>query len=435
MSNVVIIGAGHAGVAAAAALRQYGYGGAVTLIGNEAELPYQRPPLSKGWLLGSVGLDEVLLRGADFYAEQQITLRLGCTVSSIDRRKKYVHLSSGERVDYEALILASGSRAIQPAIAGIAHEGVVSLRSVRDAQKLRALLTARAGGGPGTAASPASAASPAAPTSAGLPAAGVTLAIVGAGYVGLEVAASARQLGAEVIVIEREPRVLARVAAPAMSAFLMAEHERHGVRFALGRAVAAIEADGGLVNAVVLDNGRRLAADAVLIGVGGTPNDALAQAAGLRCDGGVLVDLQARTDDPAIYAIGDVTRRPMPLYGCQMRLESVPNATEQARQAACAIVGRAAPAPEVPWQWSDQYDLRIQIAGHALDADQQVVRGDVAAGKFAIFHFKGEQLRAVEAVNATPEFMAGRQWLGKPLRIDRARLAETAIPLRQLAAA
>ncbi|MGZ9098859.1 MAG: NAD(P)/FAD-dependent oxidoreductase, partial [Brevundimonas sp.] len=247
--------------------------------------------------------------------------------------------------------------------------------------------------------------------------------------VGLEAAASARALGAEVVVIERMDRVLARTASETLSAFFTAHHRAHGVEVLTSAEVAAFE-DGG----VRLADGRLIAADAVLVGVGALAGDALARAAGLACDNGVVVDEAARTSDPAIWAIGDMTFRPIPVHGGRRhRLESVPNALEQAKQAAAAIVGRTPPTPETPWFWSDQYELKLQIAGLAEGADRQVVRGDPETGSFAVFHLNGDRILCVEAVNAPAEFMAGRQMIAKGMTVDVAKLADPAVSMKAVA--
>jgi 3-phenylpropionate/trans-cinnamate dioxygenase ferredoxin reductase subunit len=403
VSHVVIAGGGHAGGAVAAFLRQYGFDGDITLVGEEEFLPYQRPPLSKGWLLELMEAEHVELRPAAFYQENRIALRLGCRIAGIDRAARRLQLEDGESIGYDSLVLATGCSPLLPPIPGIDSEGVLTLRGVRDAERLKATIHA-----------------------------GAKVVIVGGGYIGLEVAASASMSGAQVTVVERAPRVLARVAHPALSELLTGVHAEHGVRIETGRCVARIVLHAGKVGAVVLDDGRELAADVVLIGVGGRPNDGLAQAAGLTCDDGIVVGLDARTSDPHIYAIGDVTRRPLPLYDCMARLESVPNAMEQAKQAASAITGRAAPAPEVPWQWSDQYGLKIQIAGYPIGADNVVLRGDVDAQMLALFHFQDERLLAVEAVNAPAEFMAGRQLIGRKGTLDKQRLMDMSLTMKQL---
>ena len=263
---------------------------------------------------------------------------------------------------------------------------------------------------------------------------GKTLAVVGGGYIGLEVAASGRALGAEVVVLEREARLLARVAAEPLSTFFKAYHEKHGVKFELGCSVTGFAGTNGQVTGVTLADGRTVACDAVVVGVGVTPNDELAKDAGLDTARGVVVDLDARTSDPSIFAIGDVAHRPMPIYDRMFRMESVPNALEQAKQAACAITGRPRPPGECPWQWSDQFDLKLQIAGYAFDVDDVILRGDPATAKFAIFHLKGDQVQSVEAINSPPEFMMGKMLILNRKPVDKVRLADPSISMKEVAA-
>ncbi len=404
-AHVVIVGAGHAGGSAAAYLRQYGFAGPITLIGEEPIAPYQRPPLSKAWLKGEADADALMLKPESFYPDHNIDLRLNRRVTAIDCAAKTVRLDDGQSVHYDHLILATGARARALAAPGADLYGVMSLRTAADAEMLKAAL------GPGK-----------------------RLAVIGGGYIGLEAAASARALGAEAVVIEVMPRVLARVACETLSTFFQDYHRAKGVVFELNVGVSGFEGVDGRVTGVSLADGRVLPCDAALVGIGALPNDELARACGLTCADGVVVDLNARTSNPDIFAIGDVTRRPMPLYGCDVRLESVANALEQAKQAASVIAGRAVAPPEVAWNWSDQYDLKLQIAGLAANADEILVRGDPASAHFAIFHLKGDQIRAVEAVNAAPEFMAGKQLIGSQRPIIRERLADTAISMKEVAA-
>jgi len=263
---------------------------------------------------------------------------------------------------------------------------------------------------------------------------GKRLAVIGGGYVGLEVAASGRALGAEVTVIELQHRVLARVAAEPLSRFFEDFHRAKGVKFELGVGVDAIEGQDGKVSGVRLSDGRTIQADLVLVGVGAAPNEEIARDAGLECANGVVVDLEARTSDPSIFAIGDLAHRPLPLYNRMFRLESVPNALEQAKQAACAITGQPAPAGETPWFWSDQYNLKMQIAGLPFEADSILVRGDPANERFAVFHLKGDVVVAVEAVNAPPEFMAGKQLIASRKPVALEKLANPAVSMREVAA-
>jgi len=403
-TRVLIIGAGHAGGSAAALLRQYGFAGEIVLAGEEAAAPYQRPPLSKAWLKGEAGLEDLLLRPESFYAEQQIDLRTGVTATAIDAGAKAVTFADGVVEAYDVLILATGSMARKLAIPGADRPDLMELRTLNDAERLKSAL-----------------------------APGKRLAVVGGGYVGLEAAASARALGAEAVVIERMDRVLARVASETLSAFFTDYHRARGVEILTGAEVSGFEGGGVRPEGVRLADGTLIAADAVLVGVGALAREALARTAGLPCENGVVVDENARTADPSIYAIGDVTHRPIPVHGGRMhRLESVPNSLEQAKQAAAAIVGRAPPAAEVPWFWSDQYDVKLQIAGLPFDADHQVVRGDPASGAFAVFHLNGDRIVCVEAVNAPADFMGGRLLIGKATPVDPVLLAAPSVSMKSV---
>lgn len=399
IGKVVIVGAGHAGGSAAAFLRQFGFEGQITLVGEEPLAPYQRPPLSKAWLKGEADGESLLLRPENFYAEERIDLRLGVRAGRIDRGARGIVLEDGERLAFDALILATGSTARKLPVPGADDPRVLELRNAADADRLKAALRP-----------------------------GIRIVIVGAGYVGLEVAASARALGCEALVIEREARVLARVATPPLSAFFEAYHASKGVEIVTGAQAVSIE-DASTVR---LEDGRAIVGDVVLVGVGGAACEALAASAGLPCDGGMLVDEACRTQDPAIWAIGDCARRPIDLYGQKLRLESVPNALESARRAAASIAGRPLPAAEVPWFWSDQYELKLQIAGVGLSPDQIVIRGDPATAQFAVFQLRDGYVQAVEAVNAPAEFMAGRQLIARKAVVDPTQLADPSIPMKAL---
>ena len=400
MTKILIIGAGHAGGSVAALLRQYGHEGPIVLAGTETSPPYQRPPLSKAWLKGEATGDDLLLRPLSFYGEQGITLRTGTTATAIDRGDQRVRFADGTEETYDVLVLATGSTARKLAVPGADRPDLLELRTLEDAERLKAALR------PGS-----------------------RLVVVGGGSVGLEAAASARALGAEVVVLERMDRVLARVASETLSTFFTDLHRHHGVDIRTGVEVTGFEDDG-----VGLADGTMVAADVVLVGVGGLACDDLARAAGLVCDNGVVVDEAARTSDPAIHAVGDMTFRPLPLHGGRMqRLESVPNALEQAKQVAAAITGRTAPAPEVPWFWSDQYDAKLQIAGLPHDADRQLVRGDPATGTFAVFHLNGDRIVCVEAVNAAAEFMGGRQLIARAAPVDADKLVDPAVSMKAVA--
>ncbi len=403
--SVIILGAGHAGGTAAAALRQMGFAGAITLIGEEPLAPYQRPPLSKEWLKGETDAGRLRLKGENFYADAGIDLRLGTRVTEIDPAGKTLRLSDGETLGYDALIIATGSRPRELNLPGADLNGLLTLRSMADAEALRSVLQA-----------------------------GKSLVIVGGGYIGLEVAASARALGVEVTLIEQEDRLLARVASGPVSDFALAMHQGNGVSILLSTGVTGFEGGNGGVTAVQLAGGESVSCDAVLVGIGAVPNDELAEAAGLACDGGIVVDIEARSSDPNIFAIGDVTKRPLPLYERMFRLESVPNAVEQARQAAAAITGAPAPKEEVPWFWSNQYDCKLQIAGLPFHRDRTLTRGDPASGKFSVFHLMGDLVQTVEAVSTPADFMAGKRMIANRTKIDPAKLADPAVPIKEVTA-
>ncbi len=405
VGRVVIVGAGHAGGSALSMLKQYGYQGEIVMIGDEPIGPYHRPPLSKAYLKGNVGLDALMLRPNAYYEHELITLHLDATVATIDRAARTVTLGSGKAIAYEYLILATGSRARKLQVPGADLNGVLELRSIAHADEFRLALKSA-----------------------------TRLAIIGGGYIGLEAAASAREAGIEVVIVERESRVLARVASAPISNFFEAYHRNKGAEILCNSQVSAMQGnEHGQIASVRLADGRVLAADAALVGVGAVACDELARAAGLECEGGIVVDAESRTSDPAIFAIGDVAWRPLPHYGRMFRVESVGNAVEQARQAASAIVGRPAPAPEVPWFWSDQYDLKLQIAGLPFDADSLVVRGDMDAHKFAVFHLHGDRVVAVESVNSAGDFVGGKRLIGEGKPVDPARLLDPAIPAAKAA--
>jgi 3-phenylpropionate/trans-cinnamate dioxygenase ferredoxin reductase subunit len=404
-AHVVVVGAGHAGGSAVAFLRQYGWKGPITLIGAEPIPPYQRPPLSKAWLTGNGDLADLLLRPTEFYRSNAIELLAPAEAVGVDRSAKVVTIATGEQIAYDHLILALGSIPRSLPLPGHELRGIFQLRTIADADNLKAML-----------------------------APGARLAIVGAGYIGLEVAASARRLGLDITVIERESRVLPRVASELLSAFFHRRHASAGVQIMLDASVEGFDSIDGSVSAIRLSNGITIPCDAVLIGIGAAANDGLARAIGLECSTGIVVGLTARTSDPAIHAIGDCTQRPLPMYRRSVRLESVPNALEQAKQAAADLCGRPPPAPEVPWFWSDQYEVRLQIAGLPFDVADIAMRGDQAAGSFAIFHLSADgTVQAVEAVNAPAEFMAGRMMIARRKQALAASLRDVSCSLRELA--
>jgi 3-phenylpropionate/trans-cinnamate dioxygenase ferredoxin reductase component len=400
MQRIVIIGAGQAGVQAVASLRAEGFEGEVALLGDEPFPPYQRPPLSKAYLAGEFARERLFLKPETFYTEAKCDLRLSARVDSLHRAGKTVRLAGGDTLSYDKLLLTTGARVRRLAIPGASLAGIHYLRGIEDVDALRPALRA-----------------------------GTRLAIVGGGYIGLEVAAVAAKHGLDVTVIEAADRVMARAVSPAVSTFYEAEHRAHGVKLLLNSSVRAFEGKDKV--AAVMTNGGAIASDAVLVGVGVMPNVELAQAAGLACDNGIAVDETARTSDPDIFAAGDCTNHPG-FAGERVRLESVQNAIDQAKHAALGLLGRPSPYREVPWFWSDQYDLKMQVAGLLRPGDLAVRRGDPAARKFAVFHLRGGVVATVEAVNAAPEYIIGRKLVGLRARVAPERLADPNVPVKSL---
>ncbi|MEM9840534.1 MAG: FAD-dependent oxidoreductase, partial [Pseudomonadota bacterium] len=401
--HYVLVGAGQAGCQAAVTLRQSGFEGDITLIGEEDALPYQRPPLSKAYLKGELGEDRLYFRTADFYESQDITLKLGARVSRIDREAKVVSLSHGENVAYDKLLIATGAPARRLTCEGANLKGVYSLRTLKDSQSLSAILT---GDGP--------------------------VIIIGAGYIGLEVAAVARAAGREVTVLEMADRVLARVAAPELSSFYHDLHTEQGVRIRYGAAVTAIRGENGAVASVELSDGEQLPASSVLVGIGAFACIDIAEEAGLECSGGIVVDEHARTADPHIYAAGDCTIFPSARYGRRLRLESVPNAIEQAKAAGANMAGGSALYDPLPWFWSDQYDVKLQTVGLAAQDGTFVTRGDPEAKRFSLWCFDKGELVAVDAVNDPAAFAAAKKVLTVGSRVEPEEVANPDFDLREL---
>ena len=400
MDKIVIIGAGQAAAQAVATLRAEAYTGALTLIGEEPFPPYQRPPLSKAYLSGDFARDRLFLRPESFYAESQCKVLLNKRATRLDRAAKRVQLSDGANVPYDRLLIATGARVRTLPLRGANLEGVHYLRGIADVDAIRPHLVP-----------------------------GQRLAVVGGGYIGLEVAAVAVKRGVDVTVIEAADRVMVRAVTPRMSAFYEQAHRSQGVKFLLDAAAQAFE--GASSVAAVVTSGGTVPADIVLIGVGIVPNQEIAREAGLQCDNGIVVDECAATSDPDIFAAGDCTNHPA-FAGGRVRLESVQNAIDQAKHAALGMVGRPSPYREVPWFWSDQYDLKLQIAGLAKPEDLVVMRGDPATRKFAAFHLRDGVVAAVEAVNAAPEYIAGRRLIAARARVAPERIADMSVPARAL---
>ncbi|WP_114970583.1 NAD(P)/FAD-dependent oxidoreductase [Rhodoferax ferrireducens] len=402
--KVVVVGAGQGGGSVVAFLRQYGYCGDITLIGEEPVAPYHRPPLSKEWLKGDFSCETLELKPASFYAKQKIALRLGTRVARIDASRGCVILADGDEMGYDHLILATGADARTLPMQGAGFDNVMTLRTMNDAQRLRAALVP-----------------------------GKKLVIIGGGYVGLECAATARTLGVDVVVIERAGRLLERVASPHVSSFLAQFHQNHSVLVETNADLLAI--DGSTrAESVQLADGRRFDCDSLLVGIGASPAIAIAAEAGLACDDGILVDADCHTSNPHIFALGDVARRPHALYHCRLRLESVPSAMEQAKRIAAVLTGRKPAEAEVPWFWSEQYNLKLQIAGLLFESKKTIVRGDPDQSKFAVYHLCDGRVVAVETINAPSEFFAGKKLIGSKKTVDSERLADLSVSLHELVA-
>ncbi len=398
--NVLIIGAGQAGAQTAIFLRQNKFDGAITMIGDEAYVPYERPPLSKGFLSGDVEFERMAMRPESFYADKHIDLRLKTRVSHIDRVQKTVGLESGEVLRYGKLVLATGGRVRRMICPGADLPGVHYLRNTDDVLGFRDRLVA-----------------------------GCRLVIVGGGYIGLEVAAVAVKRGCTVTVLEMMPRVLNRVVAPELSEFYTRVHRDAGVDIRASETVTGFEGTGAL-SGVRCSDGTVIAADVAVIGIGIVPNVELAVEAGLPVDNGIVVDDCARTIDGDIFAAGDCTNHPSRSVGERLRLESVPNALGQGKAAALAIVGAPVPYDEVPWFWSDQYDLKLQMVGLSKPGDQVVIRGDMAARKFSACYLRDSVFVACHAVNTAKDFLQAKKLVSARVRPDPSLLADPTRPLQ-----
>ncbi len=377
--QIVIIGAGQAGAQLADSLRREGHDGPITLVGSEIEPPYQRPPLSKAYLLGDMDEDRLPLRPGSFYEQRNITCRFGVTASAIDRQAKTVRLDTGEDLPYDKLALCLGTEVNIPPIPGIDQPHVLALRTLEDSRKLKAAL-ARAR----------------------------SVAVIGGGFIGLEVAATARKQGKAVTIVEAQDRVMKRAVSEPVSRFFEELHRGQGATLLLETLTAGIT-PGGLT----LKDGAKVAADLVVLGTGVHPDDRLAVEAGLACDNGIVVDEYCRTSDPDIVAAGDCANHPNYLTGERLRLESVQNAIDEAKIAAKTLTGSLDIYKAVPWFWSDQFDIKLQMAGLSGNTDTAVTRGDPASRSFSIFYFAASKLMAVDSINAPADHMAARRILAR----------------------
>jgi 3-phenylpropionate/trans-cinnamate dioxygenase ferredoxin reductase subunit len=402
-NSVVIVGAGHAAGQVVATLKQKKFDGTICLIGEESYLPYQRPPLSKKYLAGELPPERLHFKADSFYDEPNIEVHLNTKVAHIDRAKKVIRSDTGEEFHYEHLVLSLGAHPRHLDLPGVELAGVHYLRTIRDVDAIREQIQP-----------------------------GCRLVIVGAGYIGLEVAAVAHQLGLDVTVVEMLERVMSRVVSEAVSDFYQKEHVAHGIKLLLSTGIKDFAGDGH-VHAVDLSDGTRIEADLVVIGIGVVPNTDLATDAGLQVGNGIVVDDRCRTSDSDIYAVGDCTFHPNDVLGYRVRLESVHNALEQAKTAAVNICGEEQKYMQVPWFWSDQYDLKLQIAGLSQNYDQTIIRGDPAERSFSCLYLNGGRLIAVDAINKPKDFMQSKKLIAEHAVIDASLLADSTVELKEMA--
>jgi 3-phenylpropionate/trans-cinnamate dioxygenase ferredoxin reductase subunit len=388
MEELVVIGGGQAAIQCVASLRKEGYSGSITLIGEENHLPYQRPPLSKGFLSGSTESNRLYLKKIEFFQENSIQLNLGVTAKKIDRDNCNVHLSDDKSISYDKLVLATGSRVRKLKFPGSDLEGINYLRGIDDAESLKdGLLKSK------------------------------NLVIVGAGYIGLEVAAVATEFNTKITVVEMADRVMNRTVDPIISAYYQELHSKNGVDFILNESLEKVDGNK-TVEQVICSGGSSIEADILVIGAGVIPNIELAEESGLSCDNGICVDEYGQTEDIRIFACGDCTNHPNEKLNRRLRLESVHNAMEQSKTVASSIMGNKTAYNQIPWFWSDQYDHKLQIVGLSGDHDEVLIRGDQAESKFMLFYLKGEELIAVDAVNNPKEFLICRKLVENKVKIS-----------------
>ena len=401
--HIVIAGAGQAAVQAVDTLRRRGFTGKLSMVGDEPWLPYQRPPLSKKYLAGALERERLIIRPAQFFAAHQVDTQLGRRVSEILRREQRVRLDDNTLLAYDALLLATGSRPRSLAAPGTELAGVHVLRTLADADRIRAEC-----------------------------APGGRMVIIGGGYIGLEVAATARGLGLEVTVLEMAQRVMSRVTCAQLSAFYESEHARQGVRILCNARVRALAADprSGRVRAVLTEEGGEHPADIVIVAVGVAPADELARAAGIECENGIVTDVHCRTSQEAIYAAGDCASHLNRQYGRHLRLESVDNAFEQGSTVALNLLGTATAHDKVPWFWSDQFDLKLVIVGVSHGYDTVILRGAPASRSFSACYLRGGELIAIDTVNQPKDQMAARKLIAAHVKPNPDKLADPAIALK-----
>ena len=402
MKDLVIVGAGQSAAQCVLTLKRNNFEESIVVVGEEDHLPYQRPPLSKDYLSGEVGLDRVYMKTQDFYDQNNVTVKVATKVLSLDRKEKMVHLSKGEALPYENLVLATGSRVRQLEVEGSDLKNINYLRSINDSNNLKDQFQK-----------------------------GKSLVIIGAGYIGLEVAAAAVKKGMRVTVVEMENRVMSRTVDPIISDYFDTLHRNKGVEIILGSALEKFEGKA-FVEKVVCTDGTTLDADSVVVGVGILPNQELAESAGLRCNNGILVNEFGRTEDPSIFACGDCTNHPNFYVNKNIRLESVHNALEQAKTVALSLLGKPEKYDQVPWFWSDQFEEKLQIVGLSGDHDKTVVRGSIEENFFMLFYLKRGELIAVDSVNNPKDFLISKKLVANKLKISSDVLCDKSVDLKDL---
>lgn len=401
--NCIIVGASHAAAQLVTSLRQQGWEGKITVMGNEYFLPYHRPPLSKAYLSGEKRIDDILIRPPAVYEKAGIRFALGVRVESVDPANHTVTLDDGESISYEKLVLTTGSHVRKLPVPGADLPGVFYLRSISDVEQIR-----------------------------GFVGQGKKAVIIGGGYIGLETAAVLKKLDMDVTILEAMDRVLQRVTTPEISEFYARVHTEEGINIVTNAMASSIEGEKS-VQRVVCKDGQSFDADVVIIGIGITPATELAEGAGLEVDNGIVVNEFAQTSDPDIFAAGDCTFHYNPIYDRHIRLESVQNAVDQASVAAAMICGKPKAYNALPWFWSDQFDMKLQIAGLSEGHDKVVVRGDISSGRsFAAFYLKEGRVLAVDAVNKPQEFMMGKRLITGKVEVDQVRLADPDVPMKEL---
>jgi len=402
--GTVIVGTGQAGFQTAASLRTEGYQEKITLIGDEPHIPYQRPPLSKGFPLGQQDFESIELRPRNFYRDHQIDLITAKKVSAIDRQERHVTLASGERFPYDKLVLAVGARNRTLSLKGAELDGVLYLRSIDEAVVVKERLKNAQ-----------------------------DIVVIGGGFIGLELAAVACSLGKSVIVLEALPRLMSRAVAPIISDFYRGFHASKGVKVVCDASISEIAGSGGKVRGVLLADGTKYPADLIFVGIGVVPNNELAQDAGLRIANGMAVNEYLQTGDENIFAIGDCAEHPCEFAGARIRLESVQNAADQAQCVAATISGRRNVYRALPWFWTDQFEIKLQMAGISNGHDCVVSRGNAETRKLSVFYFKEGRLIAIDSINRPLDHMMGRKLIAAGVRLTPAQAADESVDLKKLA--